>query len=133
VKCFYNTKKAIPYIQDIEIINVFRDGVSDIKTVEEIAMKKPKMVANLLAVVDTCIEASEARARLFESHARGPKRRSMTIMASSTLIKKKRGLSVILTTQRSDVRSIVPQGTIWKSVKLFWIKRRCRHQQRRHH
>jgi hypothetical protein len=133
VKCFYNTKKAIPYIQDIEIINVFRDGVSDIKTVEEIAMKKPKMVANLLAVVDTCIEASEARARLFESHARGPTRRSMTIVASSTLIKKKRGLSVILTTQRSDVRSIVPQGTIWKSVKLFWIKRRCRHQQRRHH
>jgi hypothetical protein len=73
VKCFYNTKKVIPYIQDIEIINVFRDGVSDIKTVEEIAMKKPKMVANLLAVVDTCIEASEARARLFESHARALK------------------------------------------------------------
>jgi hypothetical protein len=133
VKCFYNTKKVIPYIQDIEIINVFRDGVSDIKTVEEIAMKKPKMVANLLAVVDTCIEASEAWARLFESHARGPKRRSMMIVASSTLIKKKRGLFVILTTQRSDVRSIVPQGTIWKSVKLFWIKRRCRHQQCRHH
>jgi hypothetical protein len=49
----------------------FCDGVSDIKTVEEIAMKKPKMVANLLAVTDTCIEASEARARLIESHSKG--------------------------------------------------------------
>jgi hypothetical protein len=30
------------YIQNIEIINAFCDGVSNIKTVEEIAMKKPK-------------------------------------------------------------------------------------------
>jgi hypothetical protein len=29
---------------------------------EKIAMKKPKMVADLLAVADTCIEASIARA-----------------------------------------------------------------------
>jgi hypothetical protein len=48
------------YIQDIEIINAFRDGVSNIKTVEEIAMKKPKIVANLLTVTDICIKASEA-------------------------------------------------------------------------
>jgi fructose 1,6-bisphosphatase len=60
VKCFYNVRNAIPYIQDIEIINAFRDGVIDIKTVEEIIMKKPKTVADLLAVVDVCIEASEA-------------------------------------------------------------------------
>jgi hypothetical protein len=43
VKHFYNTRNDIPYIQDIEIINAFRDGVNGIKTVEEIAMKKPKM------------------------------------------------------------------------------------------
>jgi hypothetical protein len=48
------------YIQDIEIINAFRDGVSNIKTIEEIAMKKPKIVANLLTVTDICIKASEA-------------------------------------------------------------------------
>jgi hypothetical protein len=30
VKCFCN---AIPYIQDIKIINAFCDGVNDIKTV----------------------------------------------------------------------------------------------------
>jgi hypothetical protein len=42
VKHFYNIRNDIPYIQDIEIINVFRDGVNDIKTVEEIAMKKSK-------------------------------------------------------------------------------------------
>jgi hypothetical protein len=75
VKCFYNARNAIPHIQDIEIINTFRDGVSDIKTVEEIAMKKPKTVADLLAVADVCIEASEARAQLLESRGKGPARR----------------------------------------------------------
>jgi fructose 1,6-bisphosphatase len=58
VKYFCNARNTIPYIQDIEIINVFHDGVSDIKTVEDIVMKKPKIVADLLAVVDVCIEAS---------------------------------------------------------------------------
>jgi hypothetical protein len=62
VKCFYNARNTIPYIQDIEIINAFRDGV-DIKTVEEITMKKPKTMIDLLVVTDMCIEASEARGR----------------------------------------------------------------------
>jgi hypothetical protein len=35
-------------------------GVSDVKTIEEITMKKPKMVVGLLVVVDVCIEASLA-------------------------------------------------------------------------
>jgi hypothetical protein len=71
VKYFCNTRNAILYIQDIEIINAFHDGVSDIKIVEEIAMTKPKTVANLLAIADVCIEASEAGARLLESHGNG--------------------------------------------------------------
>jgi ribonuclease D len=75
VKYFYNAKNGIPYIQDIEIINVFHDGVNDLKTVEEIAMKKPKTVVDLLAVADACIEASEAWARLLESRGKGPSRR----------------------------------------------------------
>jgi hypothetical protein len=62
VKCFCNVRNDIPYIQDIEIINAFRDGVNDLKTVEEIEMKKPKTVVDLLTVADVCIEASEARA-----------------------------------------------------------------------
>jgi hypothetical protein len=62
VKYFYNTRNAIPYIQYIKIINAFHDRVSDIKTVEEIAMKKSRTVADLLAVADICIEASEAQA-----------------------------------------------------------------------
>jgi hypothetical protein len=62
VKHFFNASNVIPYIQDIEIINAFRDGVNDIKNVEEIALKKLKTVADLLAVSDVCIEASEARA-----------------------------------------------------------------------
>jgi hypothetical protein len=75
VKCFCSARKAIPYIQDIEIVNAFRDGVSDIKTVEEITMKKPKMLANLLAVADVCIEASEARAQLLISRGKGTSRK----------------------------------------------------------
>jgi hypothetical protein len=55
---------------NIEIINVFRNGVSDIKTVEEIAMKKPKMVPDLLTVIDVCIESYDARARLLESRGK---------------------------------------------------------------
>jgi hypothetical protein len=38
-------------------------------------MKKPNMVAGLLAVADVCIEASEARTRLLESRGKGPARR----------------------------------------------------------
>jgi hypothetical protein len=43
--------------------------------VEEIAMKKPKTVTDLLAVADVCIETSEARARLLESRGKGSARR----------------------------------------------------------
>jgi hypothetical protein len=62
MKYFCNARNAIPYIQDIKIINVFHDGVSDLKTMEEIAMKKPKTVADLLVIADVCIEAYEAQA-----------------------------------------------------------------------
>jgi hypothetical protein len=62
VKCFFNTRNAILYIQVMEIINAFRDGVSNIKIGEEITMKKSKMVADLLAVADVRIEASKAQA-----------------------------------------------------------------------
>jgi hypothetical protein len=75
MKCFCNVRNAISYIQDIEIINAFRDGVSDIKTVEEIAMKKPKTVADLLAVTEVCIEASEAQAQLLKSRGKGTTRK----------------------------------------------------------
>jgi C4-type Zn-finger protein len=72
VKHFYNARNAIPYIQNIKIINAFCDRVSDIKTVEEIAIKKPRMVVDLLAVVDVCIKASKAWARLLQSRGMGP-------------------------------------------------------------
>jgi hypothetical protein len=75
VKHFCNARNDIPHIQDIEIINTFHDGVSDVKTMEEIAMKKPKTVAGLLAVDDICIEASEAHARLLDSRGKGPSRK----------------------------------------------------------
>jgi hypothetical protein len=72
---FLQCQHAIPYIQNIEIINAFHDVVSDLKTVEEITMKKPKNVADLLTIIDMCIEASEARARLLESHGKGPSKK----------------------------------------------------------
>jgi hypothetical protein len=75
VKYFCNTRNVIPYIQGIEIINDFHDGVSDIKTIETIATKKPKMMAGLLAIADIYIEASEARARLLESRGKGPSKK----------------------------------------------------------
>jgi hypothetical protein len=75
VKRFCNARNGIPHIQDIEIINAFHDGVSDVKIVEQIAIKKPKTVAELLTIADICIEASEARTRLLESRGKGPSRK----------------------------------------------------------
>jgi hypothetical protein len=46
--------------------------------VEEIVIKKPKTVADLLAVADICIETSESRARLLKSRGKGPSRKRMT-------------------------------------------------------
>jgi hypothetical protein len=89
MKHFCNTRNTIPYIQDIEIINAFHDGVSDIKIVEEIAMKKPKTVANLLVVADVCIESSKAGARLLESRG-------------NELSKKKQDDREVNTTDRGD-------------------------------
>jgi hypothetical protein len=75
MKYFCNARNIILYIQDIEIINAFHDGVSDIKTVEEIAMKKHKIVTDLLAIADVCIEASKARAQLLESWGKRPSKK----------------------------------------------------------
>jgi hypothetical protein len=75
VKCFCNVRNAIPYIQGIKVINAFHDGVSDIKMVEEIAMKKRKTVADLLTVADVCIEASKAQDRHLESRNKGSPRK----------------------------------------------------------
>jgi hypothetical protein len=144
VKRFYNARNGIPHIQDIKIINAFRDGVSDLKTVEEIAMKKPKMVANLLAITDVCIEAFEAWARLLESRGKGPSRKrddqevntaeqgdqkdrgGYRYRRNNTQIRRKGDPSDAPTTQRSGAKSISPIDMIWKSAKLFWIAKKCR-------
>jgi hypothetical protein len=70
--------------------------------VEEIAMKKPEMVAELLAVADICIEASEAQARLLESHGNGPSR--------------KKDDREVNTVQRGDQRD---HGGYWHCRKQF--------------
>jgi hypothetical protein len=117
MKHFCNTRNAISYIQDIEIINAFRDEVSDIKIVEEIAMKKPIMVADMLVVVDMSLSLSKPGLDFLSPAARGPQRRSRMIgkstrlteeitkivdiagiTSSSPWIRKRRGISITLTT-----------------------------------
>jgi hypothetical protein len=51
---------------------------------------------------------------------------------NNSQIRRKGDPSDALMTQKSGVRSIVPMDMIWKSAKLFWITKECRHQQRRH-
>jgi hypothetical protein len=70
VKHFCKGRNAIPCIQDIEIINAFHDGVSDIKTIKEIVIKKPRTMVDLFAVADVCIEASEASVQFIESRGK---------------------------------------------------------------
>jgi hypothetical protein len=86
MKHFCNSRNAIPYIQDIEIIHVFRDRVSDIKTVEKIAMKKPKMVADMLAITDICIEALETWAQLLDSRIKGSSKKKQEDQEVNTRI-----------------------------------------------
>jgi hypothetical protein len=105
--------------------------------VEEIAMKKLKMVDNLLVVADVCIQASEARARLLESLGKGPSRKRMTgrstpqneeireiiedtgTAKSNSHIRRRGDPSDTPMTQKSGARFTVPMGMIWKSAKLF--------------
>jgi hypothetical protein len=141
VKNFCNAKNDILYIQDIEIIIAFCDGVSDIKTMEEIAMKKPRMVADLLKSLTCALRLPKLGLDFLSPAARGPRRRNMMIGRSTQLtkeitkivdptditetacsspwIRKRRGRSIALMMQKSSARSIVPQNMISKSAKLF--------------
>jgi hypothetical protein len=59
-------------------------GVSDIKIVKDITMKKPKIMDDLLVVADMCIEASEARARLLESRGKGSSKKKQDYQEVNT-------------------------------------------------
>jgi hypothetical protein len=123
VKHFCNVKNGIPYIQDIEIINDFWDVISDLKTVEEIAMKMSKTVADLLAVADVCIEASEAWARLLE--ARGYQEEGT--IGRSTLQNEEIRMTVedtaiaenntLIRGKRDPLRNQVISSLVW----LWWV------------
>jgi hypothetical protein len=69
-------------------------------------MKKPKMVADLLAVADFCIEALKARARLLESCNKG-------------LSKKKQEYREVNTVDRGDHRNRQQQPVEQKEKKSF--------------
>jgi hypothetical protein len=55
-----STAETLKTVKDIKIINAFCNGVIDMKTVEEIAMKKQKIMVDLLTVTNECIKAFEA-------------------------------------------------------------------------
>jgi hypothetical protein len=61
--------------RDIRATNHREDGISNIKTVEEIAMKKPNIMANLLVVADECNKASKAHARPLDHKGKGSKKK----------------------------------------------------------
>jgi hypothetical protein len=111
--------------------------VSDIKTVVEIAIKKPKTVADLLVVLTYSLRPPRLGLGYLNHEARGCRRRSRTIgrltqpivdttgiveivetvditgiTSSNPQIRRRRDRSITLLTQRSGARSIVPQDTI---------------------
>jgi hypothetical protein len=108
--------------------------------VEEIAMKRPKTMADLLTVTDICIESSEAQDRLLESRGKGPsipwndEIRETTedtgTAENNSQIRRRGDPFDASMTQKSGARSTVPMCMIWKSAKFFWITKECRHQQR---
>jgi hypothetical protein len=53
-------------------------------------------------------------------------------VGNNSQIRKRRDPSDAPLMHKSGVRSIIPMDMIWKSVKLFWIIKGCRHQQSRH-
>jgi hypothetical protein len=146
VKHFWNARNSIPHIQDIKIINAFHDDVSDVKTMEEIAMKKPETVADLLLAVDVCIEASKAQAWLLKSCGKGPSRKKDDrevntaergdqrdrgghhTVESNSQIRRRGDPSDALMMQKSGARCIAPIGMIWKSANLFCTAKECCHQ-----
>jgi hypothetical protein len=113
-------------------------------------MKKPKTVADLLAVADICIEASKAWAKLLKSRGKGHQEKRMTRRSTpwngeiretaedigtaknNSQIRRRGDPSDAPMTQKSGARSTVPMSMIWKSAKLFWLTKECRYQQRRH-
>ena len=61
---FYKVRNEITEIDDIEVIITFKDAVRDVKTIEMVALKKPKTVVELLGIAEQSVEMAEARARL---------------------------------------------------------------------
>lgn len=55
---------VIPNIQEIKVINACCDGVTDVTTIERVAIMKSKTMAQLLAITNECVEVSEARYHL---------------------------------------------------------------------
>ena len=60
----WKVRNEITGIDDIEAIIMFKDAVRDVKSVEMLAQKNPKIVVELLSIDEQCVDMAEARARL---------------------------------------------------------------------
>jgi hypothetical protein len=82
VKYFYNARNAISYIQDIE---AFRDGVSDIQTVEDIAMKSLKQWSIYLQLLMSALRLPRPELGSLNRETRGHQGRSRRTIERSIL------------------------------------------------
>jgi hypothetical protein len=143
MKHFCNARSTKPYIQDIKVINAFRDGVSDINTMEEITMKSLKRWSICLQLLTSTLRPLRPVPSSMNHITRGcQERRSRTIrrsilqtvgiMETTEIMKitnnnphsrRRRGHSAALMMQRSGVSFIAPQDMICRSARLFWIAR----------
>jgi hypothetical protein len=58
--------------------------------------------------------------------------KTMGIAENNPQIRRRGDPSDALMMEKSGVRSIVPHDMTWKSARLFWIAKRCCHQQCQH-
>jgi hypothetical protein len=136
VKCFYNARNAIPYIQNIEIINAFCDGVSNIKTVEEITIKNPKWWSICWQSLTSASRSQRPELGSLNHATKGPQRRRsrkigrstqwitgimMIVGTSSNSLpnKKRKDCSIDLLMLRSGVKSITQRDMVWRCARLF--------------
>jgi hypothetical protein len=107
-------------------------------------MKKPKMVADLLAVADVCIEAFKAQTRLLESRGKGLSKRrdDREVNTVEQGDQKDHGRYCYSGKQSSDQKERRPfrrpdsavkwceihrtDGHGLEECKLFWIAKSCR-------
>jgi hypothetical protein len=84
-------------------------------------MKKPKTMAGLLTITNVTRGRRGRRSRTIGKSIQQIMgiTEIMGIVSNSLRIRRRKGHSDNLPMQKSGVRSIIPQNTIWRSARLF--------------